>query len=151
MSRKIYFQMVNNLMYGCMYTAGYCERARFVLTRSAVYGFFLQNLYLFCIGHERSFCEETERSSTYTAETHGETVIIGADTLAEFIYKNHELLTYSHIPNRRTYTFIYFPKYRRLIRVYTFIRFVSNSAYTIFIWSMFISLKIFNIFEVILR
>ena len=38
-----------------------------------------------------------------------------------------------------------------LIRVYTFIRFVSNPAYTIFIWSMFISLNIFNIFEVILR
>ena len=37
-----------------------------------------------------------------------------------------------------------------LIRVYTFIRFVANPPYTIFIWSMFITLKIFNIFEVIL-
>ena len=35
-----------------------------------------------------------------------------------------------------------------LIRVYTFIRFVVNPPYTIFIWSMFITLKIFNIFEV---
>ena len=38
-----------------------------------------------------------------------------------------------------------------LIRPYTFIRFWSNPPYTIFIWSMFITLKIFNIFEVILR
>ena len=29
-----------------------------------------------------------------------------------------------------------------LIRVYTFIRFVSNQPYTIFIWSMFITLNI---------
>ena len=29
-----------------------------------------------------------------------------------------------------------------LIRVYTFIRFVSNPPYTIFIWSMFITLNI---------
>ena len=61
---------------------------------------------------------------------------------------------YSHIPNRRTYTFIYFRNIAvlyGLIRVYTFIRFVSNPAYTIFIWSMFMSLNIFNIFEVILR
>ena len=38
-----------------------------------------------------------------------------------------------------------------LIRPYTFIIFGSNPPYTIFIWSMFITLKIFNIFEVILR
>ena len=28
------------------------------------------------------------------------------------------LFSYSHIPNNRTYTFIYFPKYRRPIRSY---------------------------------
>ena len=56
------------------------------------------------------------------------------------------LVSYSDIPNSRTYIRLFI--FRNiavlygLIRVYTFIRFVSNPPYTIFIWSMFITLNI---------
>ncbi len=46
---------------------------------------------------------------------------------------------YSHIPNRRTYTFIYFPKICSPIQHYSgSLDFVANPPYMIFIWSMFI-------------
>ena len=59
-------------------------------------------------------------------------------------------LTFQIVVHIRLFIFRSIAVLYGLIRVYTFIRFVANPPYTIFIWSMFITLKIFNIFEVIL-
>ena len=59
-------------------------------------------------------------------------------------------LTFQIVVHIRLFIFRKIAVLYGLIRVYTFIRFVSNPPYTIYIWSMFITLKIFNIFEVIL-
>ena len=60
-------------------------------------------------------------------------------------------LTFQIVVHIRLFIFRKIAVLYGLIRPYTFIRFWSNLPYTIFIWSMFITLKIFNIFEVILR
>ena len=60
-------------------------------------------------------------------------------------------LTFQIVVHIRLFIFRKIAVLYGLIRPYTFIRFGSNPPYTIFIWSMFITLKIFNIFEVILR
>ena len=52
--------------------------------------FILRSLYLFVIGDERAFCEETERSAPFAAETLGETVIIGGVSFTELIYKHQD-------------------------------------------------------------
>ena len=63
---------------------------------------------------------------------------------------NKTTLTFQIVVHIRLFIFQNIAVLYGLIRVYTFIRFVANPPYTIFIWSIFITLKIFNIFEVIL-
>ena len=60
-------------------------------------------------------------------------------------------LTFQIVVHIRLFIFRKIAVLYGLIRPYTFIRFGSNPPYTIFIWSMFIALKILNISEVILR
>ena len=64
---------------------------------------------------------------------------------------SHLTLTFQIVVHIRLFIFRKIAVLYGLIRPYTFITFGSNPPYTIFIWSMFITLKIFNIFEVILR
>ena len=62
-------------------------------------------------------------------------------------YYFQNTLTFQIVVHIRLFIFRNIAVLYALIRVYTFIRFVANPPYTIFIWSMFITLRIFNIFR----
>ena len=62
-----------------------------------------------------------------------------ADILAAILNLQHCTLTFQIGVHIRLLIFLKSATLYDTIRVYTFIRFVANPPYTIFIWSMFIS------------